>query len=821
MRREGTTMTRQDFTIGWRMLVQDPVYSLVVVLGLAIGFGTCLLLLGFVRFSWQYNAHVPHVEQVYVVKQRDNRQPTAPWFDQVPLLLHATALKAPGVDSAAAWLPTRPQQLTARIEGRLYRHDSLTVTPEFARTLGLVAVRGDLDAALRRPDSFAITEAGALATFGGADVIGRTIEVDGQSVRVGAVLRTPPANTTIPFETLFGPNSNLSPPEIRDELVTGSRGWWGRMLIRVKPGASIETIRATLQEAVDHAAVLQKIPAVTRARLGGRKVMDVALVPLGEAYFDRDLGANHLARPGPRGDRAVVAGLGAIALLILMLAAINYVNLATARVVRRQREIAMRKVLGAGPRQIAMQFIAEALVVALLATGLGLLLAWLALPLFATLVERDLGGMLSPSNLGAALALGLLLGLASAVNPVWTALRVVPHGALSGRQDSESVRAGQVRKLMTVLQIGAAMGLACVTLAITWQTRHALARSPGFDPAPLVIVDLEGGTNAKYSADARGLIAALKASGAVAGVTISEDAVGRHDAAWSRELRRPGVADVRVEMKSVSANFFDQYGIKPVAGRLFDPRIDADEATEPLVVNAIAVRRLGFASPAAAIGQTVVFTNFDDTVVHKRIVGVAPELRFHSLREAPAAIGYELWIAGSTLTVKVARSLPETEAAVRDLWPRWFPNSVLTMHHATDVLAADYADDRRLARLMVIAAGIALAIAAFGTYALAADAAQKRAREIVLRKLYGARKRDIGLLMLREFGALTLAGAAIGLPIGALVGERYLSSFVERAPFGYWHVAFAFCASACMALVAIAQHAWGAMRMPPAEALRG
>ena len=102
-------MTREDFTIGWRTLVQDPVYSLVVVLGLAIGFGTCLLLLGFVRYSWQYNAHVPHVEQVYVVKQRDNRQPTAPWFDQVPLLLHSTALKAPGVDSARI----RPKAVTA------------------------------------------------------------------------------------------------------------------------------------------------------------------------------------------------------------------------------------------------------------------------------------------------------------------------------------------------------------------------------------------------------------------------------------------------------------------------------------------------------------------------------------------------------------------------------------------------------------------------------------------------------------------------------------------------------------------------------------
>jgi hypothetical protein len=325
--------------------------------------------------------------------------------------------------------------------------------------------------------------------FGSVDAVGRTIDVDGQSVRVGAVVRTPPANTTIPFETVFGPTSSLAPPQIRDELVTGSRGWWGRMLVRVRPGAPVGPIRAALQDAVDHAAVLQKIPAATRARLGGRKVMDVELVPLGEAYFDRDVAANSLARPGPRGDKTVVAGLGAIALLILLLAAINYVNLATARVVRRQREIAMRKVLGASPRRIAMQFIAEALLVALLATSLGLLFAWLALPLFAELVARDLGGLLSPSNVAAALALGVVVGLASAIHPVWAALRVPPHGALSGRQDDESVRAGRVRKAMTVLQIGAAMGLACVTLAITWQTRYALAQSPGFDPSSLLVVD--------------------------------------------------------------------------------------------------------------------------------------------------------------------------------------------------------------------------------------------------------------------------------------------------------------------------------------------
>jgi putative ABC transport system permease protein len=812
-------MHLRDFRIGWRLLLQEPAYSLVVVLGLSIGFAACILLLGFVRYSWQYNAQVPDVNNVYVVKQRFNVDPKEPWFDQAPLLLRAEAMKIPGVASAIGFIPSRPQnnKLTVRIDGQLRQLRSLTVLPGFADMLGLQAVRGNLEAALEQPDSFVITEDAAIRFFGTSNVLGRTVQIEGKLLRVGAVLRTPPTNTTIPFEALVGVNSVLMGEGFRDELLTGQKGWWGKLLIRVRPGASLPAITAALQHAVDISPTIQNFPLEMKERLGKRKAMDIVLGPLRYAYFDREVAANFITSAGDRADPVAVIGLGAVALLILALAAINYVNLATVRVLRRQREVAMRKVLGAGARQIILQFLAESMLVATTATGLGLLLAWMALPVFSELMSRQLESIFSFANIGAAVATGCVLGALAAVYPAWIAARIRPTRVLAGRPDTESVRSGRLRRVMTVFQIAAAMSLAGVSLAIAWQTEFAMRASPGFDSAPLLILDLSEAV--RESGKAPGFIAALSAQPGVAGVAISFDAVGRFNSGWIRDLKRPGGASVSMEVKAVSANFFEQYRIRPIAGRVFDARIDKEDDPVPVVLNAVAARELGFASPEAALGQTVLFTD-NGKLIHKQVVGIAPELRFHSLRDVQGATEYELSSKGETLSVRAAGSVAETERAVEALWRQYFPDEFLELQRAGDIVAANYAEDARLAKLLAVSTGIALAIAAFGIYVLSAYTVQRRAKEVVLRKLYGADRRDIAQLVAREFGLLTAVAALIGLPCAAVAIERYLAGFVERAPIGGWTLAFALAAVLVVATIAVARHAWIAMNMMPSTALR-
>jgi putative ABC transport system permease protein len=262
---------------------------------------------------------------------------------------------------------------------------------------------------------------------------------------------------------------------------------------------------------------------------------------------------------------------------------------------------------------------------------------------------------------------------------------------------------------------------------------------------------------------------------------------------------------------------------------LFDPTLDKEDSALPIVLNAIAARQLGFASPELAVGQALQFRPSREApqrtpvLVAKRIIGIAPEVRFQSLREAPAAVAYELLAYArysGTLTVRASGSIADAERAVHAVWSRYYPNSVVEMTPAKEIWAANYADDARLARLLAFATAIALVIAAFGVYVLAADAVQRRTREIALRRLFGTRRRDIGKLVAKDVGAVILLSAVIALPLAALAIGRYLAAYTEQAPYAFWSPAFAVATVLVTAAIAAARQAWAAMMLKPAVALR-
>lgn len=818
-------MKVQDFRVGLRILLKDPAYSLVAVLGLGVGMAACILLLGFTRFSLQYDLNVPAAGEVYIVKQRRNAEHAAPWYDQAPLVVLKAAGNVPGVSIASGYMNWLP--FTVQVDGQVRKINSLTVLPGFAEMMGLHAVKGDIAAALSRPDAFAITERTAMRLFGSTDVIGRPVKLnsveDNNGVaRIAAILPDPPANTTIPYEALNGVNLALMPQMLRGEALTGVQGWWGNLLVRMKPGASPAAVRDAMQQAADHAPALQAVPPETKARLVGRRVIDIELSPLRSAYFDHDVANSTFSRPIERGNPATVAAVAGIAILILALAAINYVNLSALRIVRRQREIAMRKVLGASAPRLASQFLAESLLVALMATGCGLLLAWMALPVFGQLLNLDLSSLLSAGNITGAVAIGLAAGLVTAIYPLRIAFSVLPAQALAGRPNAESRSSRRIRQILSVLQLGAAMGLASVAMAIAVQTRFAIGASPGFDPAPLLVFELPEAQTVIGNPQARGLVADLARQPGVAGVAVSNAAVGVSKDKWSTDIKREGGPAVPMDVKSVSANFFETYGIKAGAGRLFVPGIDKEDDTVPVVINAVAARQLGYAAPEQALGQTLLFNGFTNgqrALIPKRVVGIAPEIRFYSLRERPVATAYELTTAGATITVRSTGQTAGVDAAIRFLWPRYFPNNVLELRAAKDIYAANYADDARLARLLALATAIALIIAGVGAYILAADAVQRRTQEIALRKLHGARGRDIGKLVASGVGIVIVLAALIGLPPAALAIERYLAVYVEHAPMGLWALWIALAATLATAALAVGRQAWIAITLKPSVAL--
>ncbi|MCS0614332.1 ABC transporter permease [Massilia kyonggiensis] len=800
-------MNLRDFRIGWRLLVKEPAYSAVVVLGLAVGIAVCFLLLGFVRHSFSYDEQVPERERVVQLQQRWNLALLGNGWSSTASLPARDAAVASGQPVLATAFLDRG--VNVRVSGRALAFGVALVDPDFEKIFAPRVLAGDLHAALTRPEALALTADTALKVFGRVDVAGRTLQGDGQTYVVAAVVANPPAATTMPYEALAGTGSPILAADMR---AFASQAWGfspGRVYLKLLPGADAGAVLDTLRRGLRASPLVRQSYAQQVAALGGRDLIDYRLQPIADVYLAPDL--NDLF--APHGNRHGVIGLGAVAVLVLLLAATNYVNLATVRTLARQREIAVRKVLGASAPAVARQFLAESVLVCLIATVLGLLLAWLLLPVFADLVQRKLDGMFNAAALAATLGLGVLLGLAAGAYPTWSALRVRATAALAGRGAAETARGLWIRRGLTALQFGVAIGLTATTLAVAWQTRYASTLDPGFDTAPLLMFPAANDMRDPRTRALRDAIARLPG---VAGVTVSHlpFSVGHNIVV----MRRAGGTATDVNLYAVGPEFFDVYGVKPVAGRLYSPALDKSSDNDRVVLNAAAARQLGFPTPRAAVGQMVT-DNMDDKP--KQVVGVAPDLRQRSARDGQQPSMFYLNDRVGGFTVRCNGDVDAVRRAIEALWPRYFPNEpVDVVRMPTLITDIFYADDLRLAKLLAAASAIATAIAAFGIYVLAAYSVRRREREIVLRKLHGAGIAAISKLVAREFAALVGAGAVLGLPFAWVAIQRWLGAFTERAPIGAWTLVAALLVAGVVALVSTLRHALAAVRIRPASALR-
>lgn len=794
-------MRLSDFRVGWRVLWQQPGWSAVGILGLAVGFAACLLLLGFVRYSLGYNGQVPDAERVYLIKQRIHWLPRPEWRTSSLLPLRDVALASGAVEAASM---ARGGPRNARVENAWHELETLVVDPAFAQIFGLQTLEGDLAAVLAHPDSLALTRDTALRLFGKTPALGRSIQINGEVLRVGAILADLPANSSRSLQALAGPASRLLPVAERG----GALPWkMGEVYLKLKPGAPAAPLQELLQAA---AAASPSEQALRKGLLGGTAKgpgFEVALLAMPELYFDSDLAAS---RNGARyGKRGALYGLAAIALLILGLAAGNYVNLGTVRALRRQREIGLRKLLGATPWRVAGQFITESTLSAMLALVLGLVLAWLLLPLFADLVQRRLDGFFSPPSLACALLGALLTGALAGLYPAWVALRAHPASALSGRGNGETMGGIWLRRALSAGQFAAAMALCSVTLAVAWQVRFAGNAEVGFDPAGLSVLDLPRGMPA---ATQQALAEALARLPGVEGASLASEAVGRDGLKISSGFRLRDGTELKLEKKPVSPGHFANYRLQARAGRLFQGDLDRTGDAK-YVLNAAAVKVLGYERPEAAIGQSPFASG-------GTVIGIAPELRYQNLRQQSEPLVYVLDPDFSVLTLRSGHSAQELNKLVLPVWQRYAPDAPLRMAPAASFFAENYAEDGRLATILAVFGAVALLLAACGIYVLAAYSVQRQQRQIVLRKLHGAGRRAIAALLGREFAWLLACGALLGLPPAASAIERYLAGFVERAPMGGWPLLAAVLLTALAALLATARHLRAALRLPPALALR-
>jgi putative ABC transport system permease protein len=804
-------MKFEDFRIGWRLLLRQPAYSVIAVLGLSLSFAACFLILTLVRYSFSFDTSIPDVANVYVVQSRAGFDDTG-WTANSPMLA-AEALE----NGALALTSARVLSLDGiqmRIGDTTQAIATLSVDPTFGSVLGISPLQGDLTAALGRPDGLVLTQRSATRLFGDTEALGKTVLISGKQFQVGAIIPDPVDNTTLQYAALTGINSAAWVAKDRDAIIDNWSDLSARMYVRLGAGVQPESVARLMADAVEKSSIRSRLSAEETAELGSKPALEMRLRPLTESYLSGLRGRGGI--PTKRSKIEFIILFSVSAALVLLLATINYINLTTVRTISRQREIAMRKVLGASRMSIVSQMVAESMLVVLVSATCGLLLALLLMPGFSHLLQLRLDSLLNAANVGAALLIGLamtvLVGTLAGTYPAWIALKVRPALALGGHGSSEGAHGMWLRRLLTVFQFAIALGFSAIALSTSMQMRFLSSMDLGFNPDPMLSLIMPVDMTQPA---AQSFVDEVRRVPGVAGVVTSEESIGE-GVIYQYEVKTSSAKTVLMRGTRVSPGYFDFFGVKPISGRLFDSNIDQLDNSDVIVIDANAVIEFGFASPEAAIGQ---FLTIKDKAY--RIVGVNGELITQPITSTQYATLYLVSPKAHTLTVKVGSDPEEVQAAIAKKWRAHFPESVFEMDAVRTLLERSVKEQMApYIAVLNIATLITAALAAFGMYILSATSVQRKTREIVIRKLYGARRGHIASLLVKEFAVLLGVAAVIGMPLGVLGGLSILSEFAVQAPWGAWAVVPALAGAILVAALSSLQHTLAAMRIAPAVALR-
>lgn len=816
-------MLLRSLRVGWRQLLADPGTTAVVVLGLAVAIACTCLIGQAVADAVLPDPKLPEPDRVVRLEFHANipGQPDD-WYPLAPFVF-AQALRSAGAPIGAIARSSADDDGALRVGDRLLHATIVYSEPALVDVFGLRAERGDLREALRRPDALALTRAMAGRLFGSLDPMGRQVSVLGHAMTVVAVMPDPSPRGTFRSEVF----ASLKSPG-GDPGREGLESWTmmaGRVHARLAPGHSAAELGALAQALFDRGPAASTMPPEFSA--GGRRVGFVRAVPLAHAALDGAGGA------ATRGFLCGLVGAGA---MVLVLALANVVNLTTVRTLRRQREIAVCKSLGAGTAQLVAQFVVEATLLAAISGALGLLLAWLMAPVAVALLGApgtQVAFELSPGFVAALVAGVLALGAVGGLVPARVALGVRCAESLAGRPHDEG-RAGQrVRRALTALQFAIAIVLCADAGAVLWQNHHVAGLDRGFRTAGLLTIDFPELITVDAANRLRDALAREPAVQATAwsGRTPADHPTGSV-AGWTFGDRR-----VTSRLSMVDPGFFAVYDIPflagapvltstpahpnvPGAGWVGPPR-DADDI-RPVVIDELAVRAFGFASPQAALGATLRGVGeFGENEPHAhRVVGVVPRLRQEDARNPaqPQVIG----LSGGPLRTLTLRGtdMAAMQRAAAAAWPRYFPNELPDLESFEARLARAYADDRRVAALAVAAGTLALLLGGCGVYALAAWSVRRSARQIVIRKLHGAGRADIAAFVARQFLPLLLVAIVVGLPLAGWLAQAWLANFVERSDAAFWSLPLAVLAVVAMTALAALRHTVAAMNLRPAAVLK-
>jgi ABC-type antimicrobial peptide transport system permease subunit len=783
-------MFKNYLKIALRNIKRHKGYSFINIVGLAIGMACCILILLWVQDELSYDRFHENADDIYRVIQDINfTDHSTTWaITQGPL---GPSLKEdyPEIINAVR-ITGRELRLT--YDEKSYDEGAGMADGSIFEMFTFPLIKGDPATALSDPFSIILTEEMAAKYFGDEDPIGKIIKADNKwDFQVTGVMKNVPLNSHLQFDFLI--------PFIFGRELNYTVDRWGNSQFRTY---------VQLQKGVPAQEVIQKIsghlfekPTIEKdARLNLQALTRIHL------FSNYEYDSAH-------GDIMYVTLFSIIAFFILLIACINFMNLATARSGNRAKEVGMRKVAGAHKTDIIKQFYGESILLAFIALLFAVAFVWLLLPVFNNLAAKELSMNLSGnlSILLGLLGIAMLTGIIAGSYPALFLSAFQPVMVLKGSRLSGS-KGSLFRKILVVFQFSLTILLIVCTAGVYNQINYIQNRKLGYDKEHMIYFGMRGDMRTQFDAVKNELLQNPNILGVTATSNVPTYGYTFSNSLWRWEGQSP---DEEILMRAVfiDVDYFKTFGMEIAEGRSFSREFPTD-ATEAIMVNEEAVKAMGMESP---IGKrlSIQDNNFN-------IIGVVKNYHFRSLRQKidPLILIYNPGNSRALFARLKSENIPQTIGYIENLWKKFAPGYPFNFRFLDEALDRMYRSEQRIGTLFQYFSFLAILISCLGLLGLASFMAEKRTKEIGIRKVLGASTSNITLLLSKEFTKWVLIANVIAWPIAYFAVSKWLQGYVYKANIALWSFILSGVLALFIALITVSYQSIKAALANPIDSLR-
>ncbi len=807
-------MLRNYITIAWRKLLKQPMYSSIKIGGFALGIAACLLISLFIRDELSYDRHYPDADQIYrvVAEYKEDGDLLKSVYFPAPFAgvlkeEYPEVEKVGRINAGELFGAGSNQIRPADRKESAYEEGFAYADQEVLDILGTPMVYGDARHALDAPNSIVISQRKAEKYFPGQNPVGKVMYLNNdlkQPLTIGGVMENFPANSHLKYDFLITMKGR--------ELWEGEQTYWRAQnyftYVRLKPG----TDAGRLSNLLDEITKKYLVPAERQAGNvdAGNMVskLHFDLQPVKDIY----LKSNDIFEDGlSRGDIRLVWLFGGIAAFIMILACINFVNLSTARSANRAVEAGLRYSVGCVRESLVTQFLAESVLFCLLSFAVGMLLAWLFLPLFNDLASKSLTIPLNewwllPLMTAGAAVTGILAGL----YPAFYLSSFKPINVLKGRLALGSKKSS-MRSALVVFQFTTSIVLIIGTFIIYRQMGYILNKKVGFDKDRIILLHGANTMGDKVHSFKKELVQLSGIKHASIGDYLPVKGTKRNGNTFFIEGKSQEEKGVGGQMWRIDHDYLRTLGIKLVAGRNFSPEMPTDSAA--VIINQAMAKELGLDNP---VGKRI--QNWQPYT----IIGVVEDFHYSSMKEEIRPLCMVLGHSPSIISLKAnTADPPGLLASVTDLWKTFSPDQPIRYSFLDEKFAVMYKDVLRMGRVFSTFAVLAIVVACLGLFALSAFMVEQRGKEISIRLVLGASVKSILALLSLNFLKLVLISFVIAVPIGWYLMKKWLEDYVYKTDLSPEVFLLAGLTAVVIALLTISYQSIRAALMKPVRNLKG